>query len=941
MSDILSLLITLIICIAPFAALAVLIYFLAKGNRRPSSMSNNEEIIAYLKKQKSNGYKTIDDLIEYLQGQSVPQVSSQVSVSPQVIAEEKVVQTSMQAEESATRVKEKPTIKTSDATIQSKRETQISSAEVLLYLGSFLISFAMLVLVALGWEAIPGIGKTIIVGLTVIGFLAAGLLLVSTTKLKQVGYTFLTVGSIGTPLAFLGLWNFMLVGNVGFSFALFWTVVSILTISMNVGFMVFAKKKRFFYLLQIAIFSLFISFAFTLTNDSNFRIIIIALLNVLFYFTNNIFGQYKNETKIISRIANMILNVFIILAVSGLVDSIQTDYQRFLAIIAMLIPTSLIIFTHFKERSFIESGVELALLPLKLALVLAIVKANVDAVFISYGLLSVVYILIAEFELLKKTKILFYLTLIIAGGILGLVNLGLIINWTSVNSNTNLLNSWTILISLVVSIFGIIFIPLKRKNYTLTGIALTYTIFVFTRILNLLYPNLDLETLVYIFLGIVLIKGFVLTNAKYEGQKILEKLSQPFVELLTGITLTLSLFTINSTNVATVWLIIAGFLLVRSLVLKSVLTRFIAYLIFIPGFAALLHVFWKNNLFTFLKNEADYSLVIAGASIIFFVVNEILRHYKKTYWPELITSALTIGIAIVLSVLVKETLWINILIIFLYFVVNFALRQGKATLFANYALLQILLGLGLNILGTDLDVSILIISLVNLAIGSFTLVRYQFEGKENGEELLSYLRFLSHLNLAYVAAVCLFAGLAAFLGQVWVYTLVFFVIGLTVLTSHNRTIQKFAGIPFIFALWNMNSLASLNFQFYVIPITVYGLVLAGISYIEGKKQNGEGFEVASYSFQMLTLLGQSMFAATELENITVGIILIFVSVLLIIMGLFRSKKSIWVTAAVFLFIELFIRFFFVILIIPWWMYLGLIGFGLIALAVYIIYKNSK
>lgn len=50
---------------------------------------------------------------------------------------------------------------------------------------------------------------------------------------------------------------------------------------------------------------------------------------------------------------------------------------------------------------------------------------------------------------------------------------------------------------------------------------------------------------------------------------------------------------------------------------------------------------------------------------------------------------------------------------------------------------------------------------------------------------------------------------------------------------------------------------------------------------------------------------------------------------------------VWTTALVFLVLELVIRLYIIILIIHWWVCIGLIGVGLIIFASFLIYKNNS
>ncbi len=132
--DLGTILCSLVTCIAPLVLVIILI--IAAVRRKPSSITSSNEtfapanndrmILSWLRDRRIDGLKTIDELIDYLE-------------KPKEIEQVQPIE------------KQKPIVKTISEPVKPVVQSDpLSSAELLLYIGAFLITSAMVFLVALG-----------------------------------------------------------------------------------------------------------------------------------------------------------------------------------------------------------------------------------------------------------------------------------------------------------------------------------------------------------------------------------------------------------------------------------------------------------------------------------------------------------------------------------------------------------------------------------------------------------------------------------------------------------------------------------------------------------------------------------------------------------------------------------------------------------------------
>jgi hypothetical protein len=161
----------------------------------------------------------------------------------------------------------------------------------------------------------------------------------------------------------------------------------------------------------------------------------------------------------------------------------------------------------------------------------------------------------------------------------------------------------------------------------------------------------------------------------------------------------------------------------------------------------------------------------------------------------------------------------------------------------------------------------------------------------------------------------------------------------SLLINKSTLIKKLSGIPLILLSWEIIPLLNFNSHLNVLVVSIYLFVLSLFSSYEKKDGQAKFFEISAFILEFSALCFSSLIWETEIGRIIFGIVLIALSIITIIYSLNSNKKYLLVISSIFLALELFIRLLFVIVVIPWWVYLLLVGLGLIAFSIYSIRKE--
>lgn len=708
---------------------------------------------------------------------------------------------------------------------ENKIEPRKNNAKFLLYFGSFLVSVAILSLVALNWESMSNGLKTLILIITITGFYLLGYIINRIFQLRDAGHTFYLLASIILGISGIGFWNFGINQISGLTVNLYFFLYAALILLINIGFYLIIRRKRFLYIALVSTYVFFTSTGFLTTNDYKFRIVIIAILNLVFYLTSNYLYQIKKDIGLFSTVTNWVLNVIIYLFWAVLY--IPEGLDRFIAVFALLIPTLFILIKYFRENSSTSLAIEALFLQLKAFAIMTIFRLDINASILLFLFINSCFVLLSEL-LIDKQKINLRDFLLGVATISTLwINTLLFVDLFDLDDK--LINPIVTFLSLIVSLLVFLLPWFLRKNKGALSITLVYTIFVAIKLLFLIYPNAEIDL-------VILMIGFI----------------------------------------------------------TAVLTAVISYL-------RLAH----DRFTIFLKPSLVSSMALY--SVIAFFSSKSHTH---------IVAYLVITIELILLSYVFSNSLTKILSIL---TLNIALYQ----LFSSYSV-------SLNLILTYL-------SIVNFMVGLL-----EWLDSEKTQKLeLNYF--------AYTAKVMLFLCMSAYAVNMLIIELnethfspIYFLLAfIAFLFSKNTTFRRMSGISLVFLVWYFVRSGNWNFQFYIIPFTVYLLVISFLDSRDGNKSRSLELETLAYLLQFLSFFLHSLLSDDVNTSLVISIILMMLSAGLTVFGYLRRQKIIWILALVFLNLTLVFRFLFVVTLIPWWIYLACFGLVIILIATNSLIKLTK
>lgn len=160
---------------------------------------------------------------------------------------------------------------------------------MLLYVGTVLISFSILVFVAFNWQTFTnGVKCGLLLAFTG-AFYLGGIVFYKTDMFRSAGVTFITIASIVFGLMGIGLWRFGLNGNVGFNFKTYWILYSILLLFVYAFTLYRTQLTRFHYFAVAAFYSLTVTTGLRINDHIKKQLIFILGINLVFYFCSGLF----------------------------------------------------------------------------------------------------------------------------------------------------------------------------------------------------------------------------------------------------------------------------------------------------------------------------------------------------------------------------------------------------------------------------------------------------------------------------------------------------------------------------------------------------------------------------------------------------------------------------------------------------------------------------
>lgn len=914
----------------------------------PQTISqDNYETIKWLVKQKANGYNTITELIDALHSQNPLPVTNSLSEPyiavepPQSIQEQPVIKYSEIPQSSVEQI--------APQVVEDKGFGTQFNAKVLLYLGSSLVVFAIFILVAFNWEAFPNLLKSIILIGVTLAFYILGYWLYKIEHLKEAGITFILIASISVGFLGFGLWTFG-IKDLGLDFNWYWFYYSILTFAIYVFTYHLLKVRSLYYLLILSIYAFFTSTSFLIATDNKFRITIFLVLN---YFLFLITLKYDERQLIsyITRILNQILNVLVIGTILLNIDTLGSTQIKIIASIAVLIPTLFEITSYLKDKIEGEIHISIISFPVKALMIANIFAIDNGFKLVIFILLICVYTLISEIidyyyedkkELIVSFKGITWIISFIISAII-------VQNWIS----PEVLNiSTPIKIFAVIAVLATLLIPeIIAKSKFATSIISIYGLFAFSKIFSIVFPSADLNVFIVLFSAILLILTLL--------QAYISKRDKTFLiplEIATAICVSfLALISQNWSYILLGFTCIDVALIENLMVFKLPQSRFLTVPINAIIYYSLIQCLISRGIMTSRIEITGLAFLIPA--VIYAYSLDILNHIKKENIGEIFGFIFFTTLAVAFTFTNATYLLYTTILILLYGIYTFFRFKLVASSFVIFIASQVVLFISIYKLNFNNPNYLQFLMCSSILIAIFAAIsKIKFQ-----EDLLLPFKNLS-LACAILILPVLFFG--AFNIEYISYELIIAsicIVNVFICTLKSKEYGiALSGLSILFLVFHLAQRSSAHLDYYVFAIAIYLLTLSLLLYklshafifengeilltkVEDHVQYSYAFtlENIGYIFPFTTLLLQSIGDASEFFKFATGAALIILSIGLLFFALARKNKNFIVISIGFIGLELFIRLYSLILSIPWWIYLGLIGFGLISLAVYIINKNAK
>ncbi len=940
----------------PIAGLIFTIQLIVKASSKYGPKLNKSQLKNILENLQKGGFSDLKEVIQYLNSANAPSDIKQGQLRKPIDLS-KIAETPMQSKtfdigQSTTlkpdTLETKATIQTSSnsdsdhniktqakAIIEKIASERMDSASALLYVGAGLVIIGALALVAFNWQNFTDLIKGLLIIVLTLSFYVAGIFTLNNPRVRSVGFSLIAIASVLLALTGVGLWNFGIQTNWPGNFQSYWLIYSLGLAVVYSLTAKFTNRNNYNYFFLAAVYSFIISLSLTLTNDNNFRIVIIAVLNLALYLSQKFFGTLTTTVRYTATILNQLLSLGIILVVYNNIFDIRSNNLQWTAIIAMLIPTIFNLWAHFVEKGKslgFEGQIALIALCFKLLLVGAIFEFNALNYCISFLAYSAVLIIAKYFVLKPKgdglDKIASSLIYLQTVGVVfvQIVAFSKITNFDSLNSTTQLIVltlCWLMLSTTTI---------LDKVPNALQAVNLLLVV-IFNRLLLNIKPDADNELLAWGNFAFATI-GFGLSYLLNQFKSIWRHIM--ISPAIFAILISMIISILSDNNWLAIWIFGLSCLAV------SIQARFnkLSQVSFIGFVLEIVTLFYAWNLmmhYNLINSENILKFVYLVLVIIilhtiladFEFKNETLRLQnliaKYTLAGGLIALSLDYQygvLPLILAVLFIINLYLFIRrrltgFIYILFGLSIWLNFEMAHNF-DFQLWQSLAGHGFlliiwQLLGSDL-VKIGLIdkekeAIQKLATGSGFIL------------LLVLLNYVSYIpNIYYTLAI------------------LFTTASLSIASIKRPLLQYLSGLGLVLMCWNFARVYDLNSQFYVVPVTIYLLIVSYLMY-RRKQSNARTLEIIGYNWQLATLLIQSL--PSTMEGIYYSLALIGLSVCLFVFGLFRKNKLITYIAFGYLLIGLFIRLYIVLLQIPWYLYLLFIGIGLIIAAIWWTNQRNK
>lgn len=314
----------------------------------------------------------------------------------------------------SSKAKSKPT----KATAYAFELPTISRRTLLLYAGTALVGFALLIFALFSWNSFTDFTKGMLLISATVSVYLLSWLFRRPKEFSIVSRTFLLLASVTLMLSGVGVWNFWLKGNPYLTAADFLAFYSLF--AMVIYWITLVQTKRAVYgilalgassLITVSIalswsFSLAVSLMLPMSHMEQLLLPIWLGGNIGFYFVfMKLFAQrprLKRFTSWYSSLLNLLLSALILRMGVGASYILESVELRNIVLFSLFIPLLFEIYRAVKERAIGGLMIEGALLPFKILVALQIL--GVTRIEIPLGLLLALFTSASALTFIKSIQ---------------------------------------------------------------------------------------------------------------------------------------------------------------------------------------------------------------------------------------------------------------------------------------------------------------------------------------------------------------------------------------------------------------------------------------------------------------------------------------------------------------------------------------------------------
>lgn len=900
----------------------------SSGKKKPDSVRSVDgtfnqtftlgEFKTYLQALKQEGKTTLDEVLKDI-GMKIGELNGV-----------KQEQASEEVETAAASTSPKPTFSRS-----APRVAPIETSTMLLYLGAFVFSFAIFVFAAFTWNMYSNAFKILLIVLIPVAFWAAGWYFSNKQKYATASATFLFVGALATGFAGLGLWNFTGLKDSGMAFSTYWSVYGAILVALYGLVWELTGRIRYRWLFVVATYSFIGSSAFALVDSAATRVLFVILLNALFLAVSSLWKPHESALQKIPRTMAQALDIVGVLAVISL-NLAAAGVDRYALLLVLIVPFLLDIYVVATKQDRANEVAEEGLAVLSfvpkvfLGLMIFTLTPPVASLWLAWAL--VVFGLFVEYRYAAKIgESLYNLSRVMIVVFAAFITLGILNNcnfWLDGNACIDYPSFSALLIASIVSIAVSLPIMFKRAKFEVGWGVLPLLLIV------VLMFKATFAAWFIISAGVLLIVALA-SKGKFDTKQ-LQSLGEVLL-LLAVLFGPSSIVVVKAVQLFVAAIMWGMFAIERgrnSFVFESIpFALFGSYQLFANFTDFPVDVRWMG--LAFLLPAVVYGLL--------GLIPQLGRYVQQSVFVAVVIFS-TIAILLTIGHPLVAMLSIGMV---LYLAILFTVRLEESAIGYLIALLVLLwTGSLVGYLELTGGASILVFG-ATYFVSQLALLGLASANRE-GEDSLANRSVVAVSRGLLVGTVLSFLGTLQIIAsqaplglmrEVYSRVAGLLLMGGSVLVAQIPTRERrWAGIPAVLAAWVFAAFYETTSLGFALPLTIYLGLLAFWYQSEGDEMMSKIFEFFAVAIQGITLLGLST-TGTDLEQLIYGILLMLAAIGSIIAGNLLGRKALLVGGTVFLVLELVIRMWFLIVLIPWWVYLAVIGLCLMGAGIYAVSKK--